>query len=232
LDVTANRIDLTDEGQSTRQQIVNLLRREGELTANALANYLDITAMGVRRHLTNLERDGLVVSRLVRQRVGRPTYVYSLSASADDLFPKNYHLFTLNLLADIEENEGQEKVQTLFERQMRRLENQIRPRLAGKDLAGRVAEIARARDEAGYMATWSETDEGWLLRERNCALLRIAEQYPLACYFELELFRRLLPDAEVVRQHAIANGETACVYLVRPIKEKAPHLNPEQTMQG
>ena len=77
---------------ATRRKILTTLKKSDGLTADQLAGLLGITAMAVRKHLTALERDGLVESTAVRRAVGRPAHVYRLSSLADDFFPKQYDL--------------------------------------------------------------------------------------------------------------------------------------------
>ncbi len=64
--------------QTTRQQILEYLQRHGRATVKELGQVLRLTSTGIRQHLTVLERDGLVVAREERGRVGRPTLVYTL----------------------------------------------------------------------------------------------------------------------------------------------------------
>ena len=87
------------------------------------------------------------------------------------------------------------------------------PRLRGKDLGERVAELAKIQAEAGYMAVWEKTDGGYVLKEQNCAIYRVACRFQAACHFELELFRRLLQANITRRQHQI-KGDLACVYFI------------------
>ena len=47
----------------TRRQVLDLLSEQGPLTASALANHVDISRQGVSKHLTSLERAGLVSRR-------------------------------------------------------------------------------------------------------------------------------------------------------------------------
>ena len=67
------------EARTTKDEIVQLLKVKGEHTVAELADVLEITEMAIRRHLSNLEKDGLIYSKMVRQHVGRPTYLYGLS---------------------------------------------------------------------------------------------------------------------------------------------------------
>ena len=76
---------------NTREQILELLQRSGSgLTADALALKLGISAVAVRKHLAALERDNFVMTELQRRPMGRPTYLYRPTASAQELFPSDY----------------------------------------------------------------------------------------------------------------------------------------------
>lgn len=202
------------ESPSTRQQLVKLLRTRGGMTAKALATELGITSMGVRRHLAALERDELVRIDLQRQKMGRPTFLYALTDQARDLFPENYHSLANQFLDAIHETNGDRGVKTLFNARMNHLLNQYRPRMAGKHLPERVAELTKIQDEAGYMAVWEKTEDGFLLKEQNCAIYRVACRHQEACQFEIELFRQLL-DADITRIEHQIKGERNCTYLVR-----------------
>jgi predicted ArsR family transcriptional regulator len=203
-----------DNGSSTRREILRSMRIKGGRTAQQLATELGITSMGVRRHLMTLERDGLVTVKTQHQPAGRPTFVYQLSEEGNDTFPKNYHLLATQILDAARVRAGEAHVEDLFAGRMDQLVAQYEPRMRGKDLAGRVAELARIQDENGYMAIWEKVQGGYLLREQNCAIYRVACRFPEACQYEVELFRRLL-DAEITRVEHQVKGDLACTYLVR-----------------
>ena len=212
------------EAPSTRQHIVKILHTKGGMTANALATELGITAMGVRRHLGALERDELVHVQMQRQKVGRPTFVYALTDQAHDLFHKNYHTLANQFLDAVRETNGDAAVQSLFDARMNHLLKQYAPRMLGKaTLAERVAELAKIQDDAGYMAIWEKRTDGFLLKEQNCAIYRVACRFQQACQFEIELFKRLL-DADITRVEHQVKGDRNCTYLVRerkPIRTKS-----------
>src|SRR6267378_3214479 len=77
-------------GRSTRMEVLELLRRKGRSSAETIANDLGVTPNAVRQHLTNLERDGLVVSQPERSGRGRPSLLFALTERADAVFPKRY----------------------------------------------------------------------------------------------------------------------------------------------
>ncbi|MCC7354194.1 MAG: transcriptional regulator [Anaerolineae bacterium] len=201
---------------TTRHKILVLLRKHDSMTAAELGRALNLTSMGVRRHLNTLLRDGLVGYRRVQRGLGRPSFVYSLTTLADDLFPKNYPALTNELLRYLELLDGDEKVEQLFQRRGERRLRQAQARLAGKDLAAQVAELARILDEDGYLAEWEQLDaDTWFVREFNCAVRMVAEQYQEACGSEIEFIQAALPEAEVTREHHIMAGDGHCGYRIR-----------------
>jgi predicted ArsR family transcriptional regulator len=201
-------------GSATRHEALRLIRLAGGLTARQLAAELKITSMGVRRYLVALERDGLVRVQMQRQAVGRPTYVYRLTEAGYDTFPNNYHVLATQLLDAVQVYEGNEKVDALFAQRMDQLVAQYEPRMRGKDLGERVAELAKIQDENGYMAVWEAVPDGYLLKEQNCAIYRVACRFQAACHYEIELFQRLL-DAQIDRIEHQIKGELTCTYFIR-----------------
>lgn len=212
-----------DNSSSTRREILRSIRINGGRTAQQLAAELKITSMGVRRHLMTLERDGLVRAQTRRQPAGRPTFVYQMTEEGYDTFPKNYHLLAAQLLDAARARAGEANVEDLFAGRMDQLVAQYEPRMRDKDLAGRVAELAKIQDENGYMAVWEKVDGGYLLREQNCAIFRVACRFQEACQYEIELFRRLL-DADLMRLEHQVKGDLSCAYLISD-KSNKPRIN-------
>ena len=79
------------------------------MTILELAHELEITEMAVRRHIQTLERDKLIHSDVKKQTLGRPSKVYQLAEQGEDLFPKKYKEFSIELLQGLIEA-GQEKL--------------------------------------------------------------------------------------------------------------------------
>ncbi len=200
---------------STRRQILDLLKKRGGMTAKELGKALDITSMAVRRHLAALERDDLISATTVRRPMGRPTYVYTLTALADDLFPKNYPQLMIGLLEDIRALDGEDKLDQLFQRREDRLVAAYAPRMEGKSLQERVEEIARIFDENGNLSECEHADGSYRLTWHNCAIYKISQRFPQACDHEQSMLTRLL-DADVSRIQHQAKGDLCCSYIVRP----------------
>ena len=202
----------------SRHQLLLLLRKHPGATVAELAHDLALSGMGVRRHLAALDAEGLVEqSTCASSGPGRPPAGWRLSAAGMEMFPRHYDTLALDLLEDVAPDEV---AATLLRRNDKHVA-QYQAALSGcASLEERVARLAELRDEAGYLAEWSEGDDGFVLTENNCAVHRVAEHHPAVCSMELALMRRVLgPDVEVGRTSHAMSGDAVCSYCIRP---KAP----------
>jgi DeoR family suf operon transcriptional repressor len=207
----------------TRRQILESLKKKGELAADELAAQLQLTTSGVRQHLVALTSDGLVAHREVREGPGRPRHCYHLTSAADSLFPRAYSDLTNELLGYASDDDP-ELVERLFDRRRKRRVAGAKQRLKGKTFDEKVEELARILDEDGYLADFQPRPEGegFLITEHNCAILGVARRYGQACSSEIGFLREALPEAKIERiQHMIA-GAHSCAYEVTPRKRRQP----------
>lgn len=200
---------------TTRERILTLLKTSGRMNAGQLSRELELTEMAVRRHMYALEREGTVTITAVRQAMGRPLHAYELTAEADDLFPKNYHVLALDLLDELAGDPATSAlVDRLFEGRMKKLQERYGPRMADKGLEQRVCELAAIQNAGGYMVELESRQDGsFMLYEYNCPIAQVAGKYQQACNCELALFRKLL-DAPVERTECLAKGGGKCSYRI------------------
>ncbi|WP_183599685.1 helix-turn-helix transcriptional regulator [Paenibacillus phyllosphaerae] len=210
---------LRQEGP-TRQSILTLLKTKWQMNAGELAKELGITEMAIRRHLYALERDGLVKPAMVRQAMGRPTHMYSLTEEAEYLFPKKYHTLALDLLEELDEDpETALLVTRMFEGRKRKLLERYAGRMEGKSLPDRVRELALIQNDGGYMVQLEQEQDELVLHEYNCPIAQVASRYQQACECELDLFESLL-GTKVARTECLAKGGSRCTYRMNRIEAK------------
>jgi DeoR family suf operon transcriptional repressor len=209
---------------STKEDILHYLLKQGEATAQALAEHLAVSAQAIRRHLKDLSAEGLIDHRIVREGMGRPNYLYCLSRKGRDRLPAQYGEFALSLLDTLAETVGQEQVKDILHKQWQRKAQAYRAEVGQGPVLERVKRLVQLRQAEGYMAEWHavEADKpdtvlpGYVITEFNCAISTIAESFPSVCGHELEMFRVALPDCSVERTHWLAEGEHQCGYLIQP----------------
>ncbi|BFH69988.1 transcriptional regulator [Paenibacillus dendritiformis] len=205
----------SDTKTSTRQQMLMLLKTNGSMSAAQLAVELNMTEMGVRRHLYSLEEEGMLEIEMVRQPMGRPLRTYRLSTQGDEQFPKQYHQLILDLLREMEVWPEEEGIGKLFESRKQSLIEKYAPQMGQSSLDERVEALGTIQDNNGYMVeTEREEDGSWLLHEYNCPIAQVAQHYKQPCACELALFRELL-DADVTRIECIAEQGKRCTYRIR-----------------
>ena len=202
-----------------RESILRFLLKRGTATAGVIASHLNISPQGVRRHLKNLEADGLIEHETSQEGIGRPNHIYKLSRQGREHFPDQYDQFALSLLNTVADTMGPEHVSKLLKHQWQRKAKDYREQLGDAPLKERMQKLVALRQAEGYMAECypanEEDERAFVITEYNCAIAHIAESYPTVCGHELAMFAIALPDCSVERTHWLVNGEHQCGYLVK-----------------
>jgi len=202
---------------STKDKILELLKKEGLMSVNDLTERLNITHMAIRKHLTQMEKDALIQTSELKQPMGRPLQLYSLTEKGERLFPKNYEAITLEFLHDLELMYGKESVEELFKRREERLMNEISARLANLSDADKVKELVNIQNEKGYMADYSQPDpSSFELVEHNCPILAVAMEYTIACSCETDMLQKAFKTFNVTRISCKTEGDHACKFSFKP----------------
>lgn len=206
---------LGEAPENTQETILLHMKKTGRVSVQDLCDVLGITAMAVRRHLTRLQKEGLVECKLIRQSRGRPSYRYFLSDKAESLFPKGYQTLAEDLLDAVYEQSGHGGVMALLTARNQKRIERLLPRVEGLSLAERVEEVSKIFSEEGYMTEWEKLDDGnFFIFQRNCALHDVAAKYRQVCGLEPHLMESLL-GVKVAREKYMMNDDPVCGYLVR-----------------
>jgi predicted ArsR family transcriptional regulator len=199
------------------RKILYLLRNsENGLTIEELCESLNVTPMAVHRPLTLLTDQGLVTFEQLRSsEKGRPARIYKISEAADELFPKNYGYFAVQLLEQLRDNEGISRIRRLFEGTFRKSAEKIRGLMKGKDLPSRVRIMSQVLNENNYMAEQKQLSNGkFMIKMLNCPISKVAKEFPQACSCEQHFLSEVL-QAKVRRDHHILNGQNYCSYIIQ-----------------
>ncbi len=202
--------------KNTKDKILHLLKKEGSLTVSDLTKHLEITHMAVRKHLTIMEKDGMIQTKEFKQSMGRPMQLYSLTEKAEMHFPKNYEGISIGFLRDIEELYGDGSVQRLFEKREARLIHEYAVRMDSKEPLHKMKEITKIQNEKGYMAELNQLEENtYELIEYNCPILEVAKEFKIACKCETEMFKDVLKTENISRSCCRTDGDSHCRFLVK-----------------
>jgi len=187
-----------------------------------LAKSMKISKMAVHKHLTQLQKRGLVDNILIREGVGRPKMQYRLTSKSKTIFPKSYGALAVCALDFIEKKMGKEGVKKVLRERQVELFDKYYERLKTLNFDQKVRELAKIRDEEGYIAeSRKEKRRNGIhtLLEYNCPILEIAENHWEACSTETELFEKLL-GAKIETTHRAAKGDTLCKFVIKEKKEE------------
>jgi DeoR family suf operon transcriptional repressor len=201
--------------RGTRGEILTALKKSQPLTAKELADRFGVTANALRRHLKELEGEGIVQYQREIRGVGGPVFAFSLTEAGEGLFPRAYERALTEILDLVREQQGDEGLVQLFQRRWDEIARVARPELERLPVDERATRLAELLTSLGYMAE-ARVSSGALpvLTEHNCAIRLIAERFPEVCAAE-ERFIADLMGAPVTRQAHIAKGANCCEYCVR-----------------
>ncbi len=204
--------------QDTRQQILEIIKRHGEVTVQDLSNELGLTSVTVRHHLEILRSEGYISDPEVRRsyRPGRPRYVYRLTSTAADLFPNNYSGLASALLGSIEECIAPDERDTILERAAERIAER-----AG-DLPGdpveRIDSIVTFLNQQGYVSRWEKNEEkegSYFIYVSSCPYYHVSQSHGETCKIDQHMIQLLAgAEAEIEHQKADAKHGGLCVYVL------------------
>jgi predicted ArsR family transcriptional regulator len=210
---------IADPGpQKTRRAIVKLLKTEGPMDAAQLATRLNVTAMAVRQHLYELQREKLVAAEERPAGLGRPAKYWQLTPEADRLFPDAYAELSVALIDAMRDAFGASGLRSVLESRGERQRAEYRRRIpVSLSLEEKLKRLARIRTEEGYMAEVRREDGGsFVLAENHCPICAAATACQGFCTTELDLFRDVLgANVLVERVSHIVSGDRRCVYRVQ-----------------
>jgi predicted ArsR family transcriptional regulator len=220
--IPTNLENIADGFSEPKKKLLYYLKVMQQAGLEELANVMKVSRMAVHKHLALLQDRGLVEGVETRGGVGRPRMVYQLTSQSKTVFPKSYSAIATHALDFIERNMGKEGVEKVLRERQSELFDKYYKRLKDLDFDKQVKELARIRDEEGYMAE-SKKDPKWssrkhILLEYNCPIIHIAEKHWEACSSETKLFEKLL-GANIETTHRAAKGDLICKFVIKERKE-------------
>ncbi|NWG22056.1 MAG: MarR family transcriptional regulator [Chloroflexi bacterium] len=194
-------------------RILSHLRRSGEATIKELEELLGISTTAVREHLAHLEARGLLMTRQARGGPGRPRLVYSLTARAEDLFPKEYDTLVTLLLREIASREGADRLDALLDAVGRRLAEEYRGQVTGEDLEERLIHLRAMLEARGIPV---EVQPGGSLEVFSCPYHDVAQEHAGVCSMERRMLEQVLGE-RVQIEGTIREGRRSChFHVARP----------------
>ena len=187
---------------TTRWQVICHLRHKPS-DVKGLAKKLGVTNNAIRPHLLSLERDGLVRICGRIQSGGKPSLIYEVTETAEQLFPKAFGLILKHLIPSLRRQVATDVMETIVLETAMRLAPLI-PKAQG-DVRQRMEHLVDAVSELGGLAELEETQDGYALQGFRCPFIDAAEANPEICRLGEVLLSEItgLPLKEVCDKEAI-----------------------------
>ena len=219
---------LADCMNTTKTEILALLKRNGGHSVNELATSLELASITIRQHLTHLQRDGVVVANERSGSSGRPMHVFRLTAKGHAAaFPRRSDRLVELLIREIGLLNGHElvgltpqgKTGLVLERLAQRLAEEYAPLLQGWPLAERVAFVTEVMHADGGFAEWEATEGGYEIRDFNCLFHRVLDGASEVCTWHGMFLSRML-GTEVHVSPCPGGGAPCCRYVIEATPKK------------
>ena len=209
--------------ESTREQILRLVRGRRELTVAQLVAALDLSSQAVRRHLDGLRADGFVDVRIERHAVGRPALAYFATERGEEGAGGSYLQLLSRLFRHLEKTEtGEAGSHTAVERVFAGIAAEVAAdhsdEVHGTSLDERIAQTSRALEREGIVDGWRKEGGVFQIVNSECPYLRLASMSDAPCRADQQSIE-LLVGAEVEQTQRIVEGSPRCEYIVRPPAE-------------
>ncbi|MBN1452845.1 MAG: helix-turn-helix domain-containing protein [Anaerolineales bacterium] len=192
---------------TTRQKILDYLKRNRTVSSRELARALQMTPANARHHLGILAADGRV--EVIRQRQegrGRPEKIYRLAgALAGD---------NLSVLADALLMEAGKKVE------MDALGKRIAGgrAVSGQPLMRKLASTVERLNSMHYQARWEAGAAGPRIILGHCPYSVLIKDHPELCQMDLALLSELLGGElrQTTKLESGAGGLPFCAFVLKP----------------
>jgi DeoR family transcriptional regulator, suf operon transcriptional repressor len=200
---------------STRDEIVNFLRKNSSASVNDLADATGVTPVSIRHHLSSLQAEGLLMAVEAHSGVGRPKLMYSLTQMAQERFPTKYLRLTERLLDEIKTAMPGPMLNHMFEAVAQDMAAGHAAKFEGKTLPEKMALVVEVLGEEGFLAAWSKVGDSYQLTEYNCPYIAVGQRHPEVCTIDQTLISQVLKTT-VEKMTCLLNGDPHCVFVIHP----------------
>lgn len=226
--------DASRAGGDTRSQVMSVLLKRGPVTANDIAEAIELSAAGVRRHVFKLVEEGLAEACAARavageeQGRGRPAQHFQLTAAGRERFGSNYDGLALDAVELIQRIGGDDAVRDFARARVEKILGEVEPGADAEETARRVAAALEAH---GYAPSVHRTDAGIQICQHHCPVSAVAAAHPEFCEAEREAVARIV-DTHVQPLALIADGDGLCTTNIPLTEARAAAPTAGTPMKG
>lgn len=205
-----------EKERTTRERLLRLIVEVGPVSVVQLADDLDLTSAGVRRHVAALEDDGQITAHAVTQTApagrGRPARLYVATDRGQAALQSTYADIAEDALEFLRDALGPDAVAAFARSRMAAVEGALATATSDvPDLVHRVDALADALSRDGYASSVRPVPGGAAVQlcQGHCPVQDVATRFPELCEAEAQMFSRLL-GVHVQRLSTLASGGHVC----------------------
>lgn len=205
---------------STKLRLLQVLKKEHTSTMREMMRHFSVSEISVRKHINILLEEGFIQEESVKQNVGRPYYVYTLTEKGHQTFLKRFETLPVEFLEGLEEAEERKAVTQGLEERMYKEIHAFKQALDSDDIEGRMAEITHMHDKNEYMIEFFKKEDGnYEIRNYHCPIINISSQYNEICANEKEIVTEGFPHSKVIAHTCITEGDHLCTWTISNPKD-------------
>ncbi len=201
---------------SPDRPLLDVLRRHGPLTVDALCEHLGVTATAVRHRLTRLCDQGLVERHQRSRGRGRPSYLYQVSAETRGAFGQDYESLAFALWKELADSDDDHLRQAVMDRMVDRMAARFRNEVNAESFAQRIEQLRACLENLGVEAEVTMDEASGLpsLQLHSCPYDRLAREDASICQLERATFERVLSHPIEVN-HCQCDGHRCCGFSAK-----------------
>lgn len=200
--------------KSTREQVLQTLLNHPRCTIQDLAEAVDINAISVRHHLTNLQLEGVVTATEERHGVGRPRLVYSLTAKGMERFPTRYFQLTNRLLDEMKKTLPEATIQQLFTRMAHEQAIETAKKVCHLPLEQRIDALRQLLQHEGFTMEWEKRDNEYFIHEITCPYFHVGQHHPEVCAIDENLISTVV-GLPALKVNCALQGDACCSFKIQ-----------------
>lgn len=199
--------------KTTREKVLTTIKLHPKSTILEIAQQVDINAISVRHHLTNLQAEGLITAEEERHGVGRPRLVYSLTDRGMENFPSRYFHLVNSLMDQIKKTLPEKDINSIFHNMAEKLTSDYEPMLTKMNMEQRLELLKTILNNEGFDVEWEQQGQQCCIKEISCPYFKIGNNHPEVCLFDKSIISNILdiPMNKISRQD---RDEDLCTYTI------------------
>ncbi len=222
----------------TRDLVARTILENGPQSASDLADRLNLSAAGIRRHLDLLlaakileAKEPYRTTNTTRGR-GRPSKVFVLTDLGRATFEHSYDDLAVSALRFMSTVEGSDLVADFARSRAHEIKRLTSSEVEkSKSATRKIEALAGFLNQEGYATTIKSTAIGVELCQHHCPIAHVASQFSELCEAETEAFSEIL-GSHVQRLATIARGDGVCTTYIPVNQLNSQHQSTKQSHTG